>query len=52
MEFYFYSISDESRESICKKKFNSYEEALNYFSTLKQLTVSEFLKLFQIFPNE
>lgn len=48
----FYSISDENREPIRKKKFGSYEEALSYFSTLKQLTVDEFLKLFQIFPNE
>ncbi len=52
MEFYFYSISDKEKEPVNKKKFGSYEEALDYFSASKQLSTNEFLKLFKIFPNE
>jgi hypothetical protein len=48
MEFYFHHKNDLNKEPINRKKLGSYNEALNYFSTLKKLTPNEFLNVFKI----
>jgi hypothetical protein len=48
MCFYYYSINDPKKEPIVKHNFDSYFEALEYFSALKKFSPSQFLQIFEI----
>lgn len=50
--YYFYSKSDSKREPISYIKVDSKEEAIQFFSKLKNLTKERFLSIFKVSDNE
>jgi len=46
--YYFYSKSDSTCEPISYVKVNSKEEAIQFFSKLKNLTQEQFLSIFNV----
>ena len=47
-KYAFYSKSDINKELISKKDFNSEEEAVLFWSALKQLNISDFVKIYEV----
>jgi len=47
-EFILYSTNDPKKEPIYKIKANSFSDAIMIFCEMKQLPLSEFLKLFRV----
>jgi hypothetical protein len=47
-EFILYSANDPNKEPIKKIKASSPTEAINIFCEIKQLPLSEFLKIFRV----
>ena len=43
-----YAMSTRTGSIVIKKEANSLEEAINYFSKMKQLPKEEFLKIFVV----
>ncbi len=46
--YYFYAKSDTEQESISSISANSKEEAISFFSKLKNLTQVQFLSIFNV----
>ena len=44
----FYNIKDKTAEIISIGKFDNKDQALEYFSSRKQMSVADFLKVFYI----
>jgi hypothetical protein len=47
-EYFFYSTTDIKKEAISKTKAGSIEEALEFFTKTKQISLDEFNKLFVV----
>jgi hypothetical protein len=46
--YYYYSISDSTKEPISRGKFNSEEQAVEYWSQLKRMSIDDFLSIYQV----
>ncbi len=44
----FYNVNDKTAEIISIGKFENKDQALGYFSSRKQMSIADFLKLFYI----
>lgn len=46
--YYYYSMSDSTREPISKGKFDDEESAIEYWSQLKRMQIDDFLSIYQV----
>ena len=53
MKYYsFHYIKDKTKEKIDKRQFECYEDALEFFSQQKRLSIDNFLKIYIITTND
>jgi hypothetical protein len=48
MIYYFYTTSDPTKEAIYSYKANDLTQALEYFTTLKAMSMEDFLTIYSI----